>query len=155
MNKAFYDELQEHLGEQAEALSKYIKYLEDEPEEGQGFPERIVEQLFPVEPATYNDCHVAIEEAELSVPRVIVPLSGENQRLVSQRGLFTKSHPTESLEQWVKKRFKGQNEAILLKINIAKSERDDALRWLDAANINFLSLFPDLYGAARFANSRL
>jgi len=155
VNKAFYDEVQEHLGEQAEALNKYIKYLEDEPEEGQGFPESIVEQLYPVESATYNDCHVAIEQAEVSVPRVIVPLSGENQRLVSQRGLFTKSHPTESLEQWVKKRFKGQNEAILLKINIAKSQRDEALRWLDAANINFLSLFPDLYGAARFANSRL
>lgn len=108
-----------------------------------------------MDPDTYKDCRAAVNAAELQAPRVIAPLSGENLRLVSQRGIFTKYVTSEPLEEWVKRYFAKNSEPILLKIDIANCQRGEALRWLDAANLNYLSLFPDVYGAAGFANSKV
>jgi hypothetical protein len=130
---------------------------------GSLFPERIAEQLFPVDEATRAACRWAIDSAECDVARIISPLSGENRRLISQRGLFTKLIRWQSLEEWIGGYFingssgKRSDERILLKIEIPGSEyeRQNALKHLEAANINHLTLFPDLEGAARFSNEKI
>lgn len=156
VNRAFYDKVQEYFdNNKDDRLEQFSEYVEDDRSDGQGFPERVVERLYPVDPETYMECRLAVEGAELEVPRIISPLSGENKRLVNQRGLFTKYGVQESLEEWVKRHCAGKNEPVLLKVNLPESDQDEALSLLDAANINYLSLFPDIYGAAHYANSKM
>ena len=81
------------------------------------------------------------------------PLSDENSRLVSQGGLFTRAPDGVTIEQWGDKEFVGDTEYWrLAKITMPNSDRSIALRSLNRMNINHLSLFPDLYGASKFAN---
>jgi hypothetical protein len=156
VNRAFYNKVQEYFDDNKDdRLEQFTEYVEDDWSDGQGFPERVVERLYPVDSDTYMECCLAVGEAELKVPRIISPLSGENKRLVNQRGLFTKYGVQEPLEEWVQRHCAGKNEPILLKVNLPESQRDEALRLLDAANINYLSLFPDIYGAAHYANSKM
>jgi hypothetical protein len=138
-------------------------FMED-PDHGAGFSmvERIAERVFPADPNMFCACKEAVDAAELVVPRVLSPLSGENRRLVNQRGLFTKHYKPlggSIASIFAEDRRKDGvyccDEAILLKINIPNEWREECLQWLDAANINFLSLFPDLDGASLFANTRL
>ncbi len=89
---------------------------------------------------------------------IISPQVDDNGRLVSQRGLFTKSLGLKiDIEDWIRKRFNGSSAAIMLKISILESEGDRCafLRFLNRMNINHLSLFPDLDGAARYCNMEL
>ena len=91
-------------------------------------------------------------------PRVIEfidPMSDENQRLVSQGGLFTRAPVGISIEDWVAKEFAGSSAAVLLKIEIPDQDRLTCLRTLERMNINHLSLFPDLSGASRYTNLKL
>lgn len=166
INEVFYEWVTQELAQNDSGLPDKLKTMEsfmevDDHGAGLGMIERIAERLFPADPDTFCKCKEAVDAAEIRVPRVISPLSGENRRLVSQRGLFTKHYcPLEEsiTELFAEDRTTGKyfgDEAILLKINIPNSQRDRALRWLDAANINFLSLFPDLQGASLFANTRL
>jgi len=82
----------------------------------------------------------------------IRPMSDENQRLVNQGGLFTRSPDGIDLESWVKKNFSGEKSYILMKILIPNENREECLKTLNRMNINHLSLFPDLYGASKFCN---
>lgn len=85
----------------------------------------------------------------------IDPLSDENQRLVSQNGIFTRSPIGFPVEQWISQAFEHSAETILLRIEIPNQHRIECLRTLNRMNINHLSLFPDLGGASRSANLRL
>ena len=86
----------------------------------------------------------------------IEPLSNENNRLVSQGGLFTRAPDGVDVESWVRTNFKGETEFYrLMKFIIPKSERNICLRSLNRMNINHLSLFPDLYGASNYCNTDL
>jgi hypothetical protein len=85
----------------------------------------------------------------------IDPLSDENQRLVSQDGLFTRAPVGVPIEQWVARAFEGSSGEILLRIEIPDTDRLPCLRALNRMNINHLSLFPDLTGASRATNLRL
>ena len=91
------------------------------------------------------------------VPRIdfIDPMSDENQRLVSQGGLFTRAPIRTPIEQWVSTAFEGSESTVLLKIEIPDHDRQQCLRALDRMNINHLSLFPDLSGASRWTNLTL
>jgi hypothetical protein len=82
----------------------------------------------------------------------IRPMSDENQRLVNQGGLFTRSPDGIDLESWVKRNFSGEKNYILMKILIPNKNREECLKTLNRMNINHLSLFPDLYGASKFCN---
>jgi hypothetical protein len=89
---------------------------------------------------------------------IISPLVDDNARLVSQRGLFTKSlRFGNDIESWVRKYFKGNTGAIMVKISVMESlgDRNNFLRFLNRMNINYLTLFPDLDGAARHCNMQL
>ena len=85
----------------------------------------------------------------------IDPMLDENQRLVSQGGLFTRSPVGVSIDQWVQSAFANSAGAVLIRIEIPNTDRLMCLRTLDRMNINHLSLFPDLSGASRFTNLKL
>lgn len=83
----------------------------------------------------------------------IIPRSDENQRLVSQGGLFSRAPIGITLDEWVKKNFTGYTEAwILMKLLVPDRDREEGLRMLNRMNINYLTLFPDLYGASKYCN---
>ncbi|MFZ0931543.1 MAG: FRG domain-containing protein [Syntrophobacteraceae bacterium] len=89
---------------------------------------------------------------------IMSPLVDDNNRLVSQRGLFTKSLGyRDNIEEWIRTRFKESTSGIMIKINITESadDRNSFLRFLNRMNVNYLSLFPDLDGAARYCNMQL
>ena len=86
----------------------------------------------------------------------VQPLTDENARLVSQGGLFTRAPDGVAIENWVEKHSVSEPRTMqLLKITLPNKERELALRSLNRMNINHLSLFPDLYGASKFANTDL
>ena len=81
------------------------------------------------------------------------PLSDENERLVNQGGLFTRGPLAIDLEDWVRSNFpKNLDYVVLSKILIPNRDRELCLRSLNRMNINHATLFPDVYGACKFAN---
>ncbi len=82
----------------------------------------------------------------------IKPLSDENQRLITQNGLFTRSMTNKSIESWVSENTSEEEGMALIKFLIPDSEREECLRTLNRMNINPLSLFPDLLGASKYCN---
>jgi len=170
INELFAAMLRKNLDEQKAGLSdmleKSASFAEEQPDYGkdQAFivAERIVERLLPAEFELYSAVVEAMDATEAEIPRIVSPFSGENQRLVNQRGLFTKFTGPDPLDQWVTKNFREKSrepyaadQPMLLKLNLPTRERDPALSRLDAANINYLSLFPDVDGAALFTNEKL
>jgi hypothetical protein len=105
----------------------------------------------------YDELHEgpSFEEGRLPVIELVDPMSDENQRLVSQGGLFTRAPIGTPIERWVESQFEGSTSAVLVRIEIPDSDREVCLRALDRMNINHLSLFPDLGGASRYSNLRL
>ena len=83
------------------------------------------------------------------------PMSDENARLVSQRGLFVHCPPGSNIEEEVSSAFPGGQTANLIRIRIPNKDRTVCLRALNRMNINHLSLFPDLSGASVYCNSDL
>jgi hypothetical protein len=96
-----------------------------------------------------------VEEGRLPIIEFIDPMSDENQRLVSQDGLFTRAPIGTPIEKWVAQTFEGLAAPIFLRIEIPDADRLTCLRALNRMNINHLSLFPDLGGASRFTNLKL
>ena len=89
---------------------------------------------------------------------MVSPLTDDNARLVSQRGLFSHGPNGVSLCEWIKTHFKGEpKRCILIKIEIPeqKNTRVECLQFLNRMNINHLTLFPDLYGASKYCTMAL
>lgn len=91
----------------------------------------------------------------------IDPDMDSNARLISQRGLFSRSpigiQAPNDIAKWVPKYFANKSEPVLVKIQIPNHAptRDDFLRDLNRMNINPLTLFPDLEGSSMYANLAL
>jgi len=96
-----------------------------------------------------------LQKQRAPVIEFIDPMSDENQRLVSQAGLFTRAPINTPIELWVAREFEGSSSAVLLRIEIPDTDRLTCLRALNRMNINHLSLFPDLTGASRATNLKL
>ncbi len=107
------------------------------------------------------------------------PMSDDNFRMINQQGLFTVSRSPHTIDDWVsanyetisgllKKRLAQEQDAekidrlrtevdsgwILLKIDIEteRQDRKQILKKLNRMNINYATLFPDVEGAALYAN---
>ena len=90
-----------------------------------------------------------------SIVRFFEPEADENARVLSQRGLFTISPTRSTIDDWIVTNFKKPKSDILMRILVQNSDRDDCLKMLNRMNINHLTLFPDLIGAAQFTNVHL
>ncbi|NOY43500.1 MAG: FRG domain-containing protein [Planctomycetes bacterium] len=87
--------------------------------------------------------------------RILSPESDANYRLISQAALFIRMPRKTKLEDYVAKHFPKENRnATFKKIKIPNDDRDDCLVTLNKMNINHMTLFPDIDGAAKHVNTR-
>ncbi len=83
------------------------------------------------------------------------PQQDENSRLVNQGGLFSRCTAGTPLEAWVANHWSGERlGAVLIRLLIPDVGRLTCLRALNKMNINYLTLFPDMYGASKHANTK-
>lgn len=81
------------------------------------------------------------------------PFSHENPRLVCQSGLFSVTPTLWSVELMAESEFEDEpDRRVLTRLFIPDKIRAEVLYGLDQMNINYLSLFPDLDGAAKHCN---
>jgi hypothetical protein len=84
----------------------------------------------------------------------ISPNSDANYRLISQAALFVKVPRHAEVERNVRTHFAGETHAATYtKIKIRNQDRDGCLVALSKMNINHMTLFPDIDGAAKHVNS--
>jgi len=85
------------------------------------------------------------------------PYTHDNTRLVNQRGLFCFAFSGRCIEDWVAEHFRGSKNAVIIKFVIqeADSDRADFLTYLNRMNINPVTLFPDIEGAAQYCKLTL
>lgn len=87
---------------------------------------------------------------------LISSATDENSRIVSQNGMFTRTPNGEDVEEFIEKNLHLNGMApVLYKIEIPNSLRESFLRHLELMNVHAGSLFPDLQGAAEYANRSL
>ncbi len=87
--------------------------------------------------------------------RFFEPDSDENARVLSQRGLFSVGPVSSSIDEWVQKHLGDGADDIIVRILVPDNDRAQCLKMLNRMNINHLTLFPDLIGAAEFTNIHL
>lgn len=104
---------------------------------------------------TENFCIETVDEVLYSCVKTVLPKSGENQRLINQRGLFTFTKNSKNLNKIIQERFNLTESQVLMKIKIDSSLQSELLQHLYAMNIHHSTLFPDLGGAAIFCNSKV
>ena len=91
--------------------------------------------------------------------KFISPLCDDNYPLISQMGLFVKiprHTDLKDLESYVSVKFRDKNKsAILKKYKIPNTDKDrhECLVALNKMNINYMTLIPDISGAALHVNS--
>jgi FRG domain len=80
----------------------------------------------------------------------------ENGRMINQSGLFTRTPDGVDIASFIDEHvdLRGMS-PVLNRIEVPDSQRDLFLRHLELMNIHAGTLFPDLSGAAAFANRRL
>jgi hypothetical protein len=92
-------------------------------------------------------------------PRVYSPSGPVSQRLLAQSSLFLMMPECTDLETVIEKYWQSlrghrhEHAPILKSIHIPSDGRRECLQMLNKMNINRLTLFPDLDGAARYVNS--
>ena len=88
---------------------------------------------------------------------VIRSFSDENDRLVNQRGLFTRGPDNVDLQAWVQKYHAPTARQLrrLIKFIVPTNNANNCLRFLNRMNISHSTLFPDLTGASHFCNMHL
>ena len=103
-----------------------------------------------------NDEAIELINDHKPTVKIFRPFTDENNRLVNQRGLFTRAPNNMSLEEWVPKYNKNkENVMVLIKFSIPSNDLQNCLRYLNRMNINSSTLFPDLTGASQFCNNHL
>lgn len=130
-----------------EEMSKQVRLEEDELR-----AKRLDE--FKKSNSSPNHLAMAMLSAKAQPEVVFVrPHSDDNQRLVAQGGLFTRSRTELSIEDWVMKHQPIDDSGLtLIKCLVPDDDRARCLQLLNRMNINPLSLFPDLLGASRYCN---
>jgi hypothetical protein len=85
---------------------------------------------------------------------LINPILDENSRLVNQNGLFIKINLDNDLYKWV---LNGPSLdwITLYRIDFPDSIREETILHLDLMNINYSSLFPELFGSSMHCNVKL
>ncbi len=95
----------------------------------------------------------SLEEKTL---RFYYPKSNENYRVYNQGGLFCYTPDNMSVEEWVRKNTTHEHDRhILRKFLVPNRDRQKILKALNKMRVNYLSLFPDFEGAAKYCNMAL
>jgi len=77
-----------------------------------------------------------------------------NYRLVSQSGVLIRIPRQTDVETYTAKRLQNSSlQAAFIKVKIPNIDRDDCLVALNKMNVNHMTLFPDIDGAAKHVNS--
>jgi hypothetical protein len=85
---------------------------------------------------------------------LVSPDSDANFRLISQGALFVKMPRATDLETYVRNAFAGGVPCeTFSKIKVPNDDRDGCLVALNKMNINHMTLFPDIDGAAKHVNA--
>jgi hypothetical protein len=126
----------------------------------QNMPSSGYHALWVFSPLEFHDLHnnqgYIVKTEEESIQFICDALCEENQRVISQNGVFTLTPNGEDIEAFIPNTVKLNGHApVLFKIKIPASERDDYLRHLESMNVHSGTLFPDLIGAAEFSNRQL
>lgn len=126
----------------------------------QALPKSEYHALWIFSPTAFHDLHAnqdyVVESENESIRFVHDALCAENQRVISQGGVFTLTPNGEDIEEFILKAVNLNGHApVLYKIKIPMSNRDDFLRHLESMNVHSGTLFPDLIGAAELANRQL
>lgn len=98
--------------------------------------------------------------ADQTSPCLFAPTAEISDRLVAQSGLLLRMPEKSDLETYVQTEFTGDSSstncnarAVLIKVVIKNCDRVGCLKMLNKMNINRMTLFPDLDGAAQYINS--
>lgn len=113
--------------------------------------------------ALSSSCISEKNSSDSPAPLVFSPKGETSYRLINQAGLFVKMPEKTDLESYVCENFDTETtetaipprsaRAILQKILIPNNDRIDCLKFLNKMNINRMSLFPDIDGAACYINT--
>ena len=96
------------------------------------------------------------DEHELPSIKIHHEITDENQRIISQNGLFSEVSNGLDIEEYIEKYIPLTGMSpVLYKIEIPHKLREEFLRHLNTMNINHASLYPDLIGSANAANRLL
>ncbi|WP_447855692.1 FRG domain-containing protein [Enterobacter sp. WI-ESBL-E8] len=91
-----------------------------------------------------------IQEMDLSDEfKFIQPLQDDNNRIIAQAGLFTKTPTNTDLEAWL---IDKELESYLIKLHVEDDYRLDAINDLKLMNIIGSTIYPDLHGASVACN---
>jgi hypothetical protein len=92
-------------------------------------------------------------------PCVYSPSGPVSQRLLAQSSIFLEMPSGVDLETFIARHFEDASDRpgrraqpVLVRVSIPNEGRVDCLRMLNKMNINRMTLFPDLDGAARYIN---
>ncbi|MFA0122221.1 hypothetical protein AB4400_12435, partial [Vibrio sp. 10N.261.48.A2] len=104
-----------------------------------------------------SDDAISLVNDQKPTVKIVRPLSDENSRLVSQRGLFTRGPNNIDLETWFRTHpTKGSARYMeLIRLDIPNEGLKDCLTYLNRMNISHSTLFPDLQGASEHCNNYL
>ena len=83
--------------------------------------------------------------------RIHVSKSGENRRMIAQRGVFTFLADPTDLIDFIGNKY-GDTEDIIARVDIEEDARNQILKELANMNITHTNLFPDIQGASKYVN---
>ena len=132
-----------------EELYEYITRFENDLDRGKVLDKFLQSKSFGTPSVQMK---LLLKTAEKELLKIYSPFNGKNKRIINQRGLFTIFNTDIYMEDLIRKRY--PDEKILIQVNFPNEIRDEVITRLDAMNINQLSLFPDLAGAALYTNSK-
>lgn len=111
--------------------------------------------------ALSSSCITEHGSSDAPAPSPYSPKGETSSRVGNQGGVFLYMPPRTDLESYVRGAFSSETttltnpdpRAILQKFIIPNDDRINCLKLLNKMNVNRMSLFPDLDGAARYINS--
>lgn len=86
---------------------------------------------------------------------IIQPMTNFNTRLNAQNGCFTQTPNGISIDDWINTFENFKEEKVLRKIIIKAELKYPLINFLEKANLNYSTIYPDLQGISMYCNERL
>jgi hypothetical protein len=146
--KSIYQDVSSEAPEIAES---FMKELQNPGWKGRILIERLQDQKIATD--VISKAYATVQKnAEQNYLRMFSPNRYFSGRIVGQRGLFTYILNRKSIDEIL---LDCHLESLLTKIDIEPKLKNSALAFLDAMNINHMTIYPDITGAALYANDKL